>query len=418
MLSTGRLGFGRLVGIVYAARMQTPDFAQLAALAKTQRLPAAMVDLGSFDRNVARVKELLAGKPIRLATKSLRCPTLIERALTSWGSQAIGLMTFHAEETLFWSRRGAHNLLLAYPTMQRTDADALVAANSDSSVATVVVDDSAQLEVLGAAARAQQRTLGVVIDLDVAWRPIDSLHLGARRSPLRTVEDVIALVDVVARTEGLRFAGLMAYEAHTAGLPDASPFSRALNRPKRAFRHVAQRDLERARERVVRALTAHGTAPKLVNGGGTGTLPSAASEACLSEVTAGSALLPGHLFDYYSNLSWAPSLVFALQAVRTPAPGFITCHGGGYVASGEAGPDRLPLPVFPPGLALLGPEGAGEVQTPLAVHHGVVRPGDIVLFRHAKAGELAEHFTEYLLVEDGRLAGTAKTYRGLGERFL
>jgi D-serine deaminase-like pyridoxal phosphate-dependent protein len=37
-----------------------------------------------------------------------------------------------------------------------------------------------------------------------------------------------------------------------------------------------------------------------------------------------------------------------------------------------------------------------------------------VFFRHAKAGELAEHFTEYLLVRGGEVVGEAKTYRGLG----
>jgi D-serine deaminase-like pyridoxal phosphate-dependent protein len=37
--------------------------------------------------------------------------------------------------------------------------------------------------------------------------------------------------------------------------------------------------------------------------------------------------------------------------------------------------------------------------------------GDAVLFRHAKAGELAEHFDAYLLVRGDRVEGEAKTYR-------
>jgi D-serine deaminase-like pyridoxal phosphate-dependent protein len=89
------------------------------------------------------------------------------------------------------------------------------------------------------------------------------------------------------------------------------------------------------------------------------------------------------------------------------------------VASGEAGPDRLPIPSLPEGLALLPREGAGEVQTPLTVAAGVeLALGDPVFFRHAKAGELAEHVSEYLLLRGDRIEARAPTYRGLGRCFL
>jgi D-serine deaminase-like pyridoxal phosphate-dependent protein len=61
------------------------------------------------------------------------------------------------------------------------------------------------------------------------------------------------------------------------------------------------------------------------------------------------------------------------------------------------------------------------VQTPLAVPRGVeaeLELGDPVFFRHAKAGELAEHFAEYLLVRGSRIEARAPTYRGLGRCFL
>jgi hypothetical protein len=44
--------------------------------------------------------------------------------------------------------------------------------------------------------------------------------------------------------------------------------------------------------------------------------------------------------------------------------------------------------------------------------------GAPVLFRHAKAGELAEHFNEYLLVRGDRVVTHAKTYRGFSFCFL
>ena len=124
------------------------------------------------------------------------------------------------------------------------------------------------------------------------------------------------------------------------------------------------------------------------------------------------------LFDRYDAFEPRPSLYFALSVVRRPAPDTATLFGGGYLASGPAGKDRLPCPATP-GLELLGTEGAGEVQTPVRLPAGLsLAPGDPLLFRHAKAGELCERFNELLLIEDGRVVDTAPTYRGDGRCFF
>jgi hypothetical protein len=55
------------------------------------------------------------------------------------------------------------------------------------------------------------------------------------------------------------------------------------------------------------------------------------------------------------------------------------------------------------------------VQTPLRVGRDAqVAIGDAVLLRHAKGGELAERFTDYVLMQGGRASGRAETYRGRG----
>ncbi|HPI78822.1 MAG TPA: amino acid deaminase/aldolase, partial [bacterium] len=84
-----------------------------------------------------------------------------------------------------------------------------------------------------------------------------------------------------------------------------------------------------------------------------------------------------------------------------------------------AGEDRLPLPWLPKGARLTKLEGAGEVQTPVELPHGVsISPGDPVIFRHAKAGELTERFNELLLISDKTAVGSVPTYRGEGFSFL
>jgi D-serine deaminase-like pyridoxal phosphate-dependent protein len=247
----------------------------------------------------------------------------------------------------------------------------------------------------------------------MSYRPSERVHVGVRRSPLRDADAIVALAARIARTAGVRFHGVMGYEAQIAGVGDRDVGWRGP--AVRLLKKRSAHDVAHARAEIVEALRARGFAPAVVNGGGSGSLPSSLDEKTLTEVTAGSAFLCGHLFDHYRDIAFAPAAYFALQVVRRPAPGIVTCQGGGFIASGAAGADRLPIPVLPAGLSLLSLEGAGEVQTPVRVPDNVALAiGDPIFFRHAKAGELAEHVAEYLVVRGGRVIDRAPTYRGMG----
>ncbi len=390
-------------------------WAELRRAIAGEALPCAVVDADALDANVDQVAALVRarGKRLRVATKSIRAAKLVDHVLTRGGDAFAGLMTYTAAETAWWAARGARDLLLAYPTVHARDLEQLVAAARTGATAAVVVDCADHVAALATAARAAAVTLPAVIDVDMSYRPTDRVHVGVRRSPLRDSDAVVALAARIANTPGLAFHGVMGYEAQIAGVGDRGvgwrgPALRLLKRRSRA-------DVATSRADIVAALRARGLDPAVVNGGGSGSLPSSLAEDALTEVTAGSAFLCGHLFDHYADVRFAPAAYFALQVVRRPAAGVVTCHGGGFVASGGAGPDRLPIPVLPPGLALLPLEGAGEVQTPLRVPAGVALAiGDPVFFRHAKAGELAEHVAEYLVVQGGRVIDRAPTYRGMG----
>ncbi len=79
----------------------------------------------------------------------------------------------------------------------------------------------------------------------------------------------------------------------------------------------------------------------------------------------------------------------------------------------------MPIPTYPQALSLIKTEGAGEVQTPL---HGAgadaLQIGDRVWFRHAKAGELAEHVAALQLVAADGSTQEVPTYRGEDKHFL
>jgi D-serine deaminase-like pyridoxal phosphate-dependent protein len=388
-----------------------------------RRLPAALVNLDAFEANVRSAAEYArrAGKTLRMASKSVRCPALLRAAFDAAPDVMKGIMAFTCEEAGFLASLGHDDFLVAYPSVQASDMAALVDLARAGKKAAIVVDCAEHVDALSAAAKAAGVELRACADLDVAYRPLGGrVHVGVRRSPVRAEGQVIDLVRYARKVGGVRIVGVMAYEAHVAGLPDANPFSRAMNPLRRAIKSVARPAVANLRERVARALATEGVTLDFFNGGGTGSLDWTPTDSAVTEVTAGSAFACSHLFSYFRGVRFLPAAFFALQAVRRSDPGYVTCQGGGYVASGEAGPDKLPVPYLPEGLTLVAMEGAGEVQTPLRLPPDAppIRLGDPILFRHAKAGELAERFGEYLIVRAGKVVGAEPTYRGLGKAFL
>jgi D-serine deaminase-like pyridoxal phosphate-dependent protein len=108
----------------------------------------------------------------------------------------------------------------------------------------------------------------------------------------------------------------------------------------------------------------------------------------------------------------------AAELARRRAMAVATLFSGGYIASGPIGPSRSPTPYLPAGLELLALEGAGEVQSPVTGKAARnLKLGDRVWLRHAKAGELAERFTDYHVIVGDRVERTVPTYRGEGKNF-
>lgn len=387
----------------------SPRGAALVAAIAGHRRPCALVDLDAFDRNLDRLcAPLHDAVTLRVASKSLRVPRLIERVLERSGAR--GVLCYHVDEAKLLAERGIDDLLVAYPPAPE-DAPVYAALAAGGTRIWATVDGAPAVRALGAAATAAGAELELCIDIDLSLRAA-GMHIGVRRSPIRGADDALALARVIADTPGVRLTAVLGYEAQVAGVQDhtGSVQDLAMKVVKPRSRALA---LERRRA-VVAALTDAGFAIEVVNGGGTGSVDFTAADPSVTEISAGSGLLCPHLFDGYAGLALEPAAFFAMSVVRVSDDGYATCFGGGYVASGSAGPDRLPKPWWPEGLGVLGIEGFGEVQTPFQGH---LAYGDTVLCRHAKSGELAEHFAEVVLVSGGAVVDVVPTYRGLGVRF-
>ncbi|MBO8199801.1 amino acid deaminase/aldolase [Streptomyces smyrnaeus] len=380
--------------------------------------PLALVDLAAFDANADDLLRRAGGKPVRVASKSVRCRALLERVLAKDGFS--GVMSYTLAESLWLARSGITDVLLAYPSADRAGYAELAGDPKLAAAVTVMVDDPAQLALIDAARDGGGERIRVCIELDTSLRLLGGrIHIGSRRSPLHSPAELADLARAVQRRPGFQLVGVMAYEGHVAGVGDAVAGAPVLSRGIRLMQSAARRELAGRRAAAVRAVRAVAPDLEFVNGGGTGSVQHTAAEEAVTEIAAGSGLYVPRLFDNYTSFTGRPAALFAMPVVRRPGVGVVTVLGGGYPASGAAGPDRLPEPWLPTGLRYAPQEGPGEVQTPL-----LGRPaddlliGDKVWFRHAKAGELCERFDTLHLVEGDRVTASVPTYRGEGMTFL
>lgn len=382
--------------------------------------PFAFVDLEAMWTNAEEMLGRAAGKPVRVASKSVRCRALLEATLER-DPRFQGLMTFTLPETLWLAEQGFENLLLAYPTADvgALEELALRSAANPEGAPIVMVDCVEHLEMIESVLGTGSPPLRVCIDVDASWWWLGGrVKVGPKRSPIHTVEDAVALAREIEKRPQIELDALMAYEGQIAGVGDRPPGQWRRGAAIRFMQKRSAEELAQRRKAIVSSLGEF-VELEIVNGGGTGSLDLTAAEEAVTEVTAGSGFYAPALFDHYSRFRLTPAAGFALPIVRKPSSGTATALGGGYLASGAGDTARLPAPWLPQGLELDEDEGAGEVQTPLlgaaAAGLGV---GDRAYFRHAKAGELCERFDTLYLVEGDAIVDEVPTYRGEGKTFL
>ncbi len=389
--------------------------AALATVPEPPSTPVAVVDLDVFDANAADLVRRAGGKPIRVASKSLRVPALISRALATDGFA--GVLAYTVAEALWLHRTGiSDDIVVAYPSVDAAALRRLASAPAAAAAITLMVDDPAHLDAVDAVRDPLGTPIRIALDLDAGLR-VGGQHIGPKRSPLFDTADVVALARTVVERDGFRLVGVMTYEGQVAGVPDDVPDQRTRSLLVRRLKQASMAQLEVRRREIAEAL-ARVSELEFWNGGGSGSVEATAADPVVTEVAAGSGLLVPGIFDHYASFEPRPSAFFGLRVTRKPTPAMATVHGGGLIASGATGADRSPIPWAPPGLHLTGLEGAGEVQTPLSGHPAALLGiGDLVWFRHAKSGELFEHVRDVHLVRGEAVTDVVPSYRGCDRAF-
>jgi D-serine deaminase-like pyridoxal phosphate-dependent protein len=163
--------------------------------------PAAIVDLDRLESNLTRWQahcdELgLANRP---HVKTHKCVE-IARQQVELGAAGVTCQTLYEAEMMVGA--GIDDVLLPYNVVGGRKLEQLALLLARTAV-RVTADDEALLPGLGGAAADAGRELSVLVDCDT----------GLGRTGVSSPEAAAALAAAIARTPGLRFAGLLTYPA-------------------------------------------------------------------------------------------------------------------------------------------------------------------------------------------------------------
>lgn len=380
-------------------------------------MPLAFVDMNLLDKNIQSILKRAANKKIRLASKSIRSKFILNYILKS-NARFQGILCYTVGEATWLADNGFDDLLIGYPCMNIHDLKLLIEQVSKGKKIVPMIDDIVQARLINELAKEKGVKIRICLDIDMST-DFPGLHFGVLRSPLHTLDDVKKLMDQLKELSNISIHAVMGYEAQVAGVGDNIKGATSKNSVVKLLKKKSHKDYSKRRGEIVNWLKESGYKIELVNAGGTGSLELSSTEHWVTEVTVGSGFFAPGLFDHYTHFKHLPAAGFVLQIVRIPKNGYFTCLGGGYIASGETGILKQPYPYLPEGVKPIKNEGFGEVQTPVLYEgNSPLKIGDPIVFRHAKAGELCEHFNYFSVIREGKIIDQIATYRGDGKSFL
>src|SRR5699024_9951928 len=180
-------------------------------------------------------------------------------------------------EALWVVEHGATDVVVAYPTADRSALSRLAMDEQAREAITVMVDETAQMDLILDAARARsgapvlspRRRIRVAIELDADYSPMHGVRMGALSSPQRSSPPVLDLARELHDRPGQSLVGLMAYEGQIAGVTDAArtPYGAAV----RVMKALSAREIAERRAATVAAVRQIADLA-FVNGGGTGSI--------------------------------------------------------------------------------------------------------------------------------------------------
>ncbi len=295
--------------------------------------PVLLVDLDRVERNVAEMAAFFRGHGVgwRPHTKGQKVPEIARMEIEAG---ALGITCAKLGEAEVMAEAGIRDILIANQVVGRPKAKRL-AALLDRADVMVAVDSIANGEELSAAAHARGKRLRVIVEVDN----------GMQRAGVPPGEPTVDLARQLSALPGLRFRGVMAWEAHCLG------------RPMDERRHCCEEAVG-ALVDTARKCREAGLDAEIVSCGGTGTFRITAGIAGVTEIQAGGGIFNDVLYE-----SWGVDHPLALTVMST-----VTSRPTPRRVITDAGRKAMSIDIATPR-----PIGLEHVDTvKLSAEHGVV----------------------------------------------
>jgi D-serine deaminase-like pyridoxal phosphate-dependent protein len=276
--------------------------------------PALLVDLDALEANLRLMAEhvRVAGKKLRPHAKAHKCVEIARRQIDA-GACGICIATLAEAEAM--AHAGIAGLLLTSPV-----ADPCKMARIAATGAMAVVDHVQQVGWYQQAAAAANRTLDLLVDLDV----------GDHRTGARSIEQAVEIAQAIERARHLRLRGIQAYSVHGSHAPDRAEVS------ARVFQYAA----------AARDAFAHsGLQIEIISGGSTGTWDIDTAIPEVTEIQAGSYALMDMAYGKL-GLQFRNAMTIITTVVSANHADFVTVDGGLKAFSTDRGygPEAAHLP--------------------------------------------------------------------------
>lgn len=259
--------------------------------------PALVLDLDVLSRNISKVHSFFEGQTskIRPHVESHRCPAIAHQQLAAGGTVG-GISVTTVGQAEVFAQAGIADIAVANEVVTPQKIGRLCALAHQSKI-TVAADNADNAKALSEAAQASGLTLNVVVDI----------HTRLERCGVEPGQPAVDLAKIVARSQGLHFAGFMAYEGTIiTGTPEE-----LTTESKRWIQPVLD-----TREMAEKA----GLDVEVVSVGGTHNYEIAGTMSGVTEVPAGSYALMDHRYEATRQGLHAAARVMA-TVTSLPEPG-------------------------------------------------------------------------------------------------
>ncbi|MBB2823188.1 3-hydroxy-D-aspartate aldolase BhcC [Rhizobium phaseoli] len=228
--------------------------------------PCLILDLDALERNIRKMGDYAKAHNMRHRAHGKMHKSVDVLRLQEKLGGAIGVCCQKVSEAEVFVRGGIKDVLVSNQVRDPAKIDRLARLPKLGARIIVCVDDPANVAELASAARKHGTTIECFVEIDV----------GAGRCGVSSSAAVVDLAKAIAGAQGLRFAGVQAYQG-------------AMQHIDKYADRKAKLDLAVAQvKEAVDALKKAGLEPELVSGGGTGSYYFESTSGVYNELQCGS----------------------------------------------------------------------------------------------------------------------------------